>query len=149
VPGTVRSVLYGQRPVIRSDGQYIRDYFYAEDGAHAYAVLAEQLTAAPEKLRGHAFNFSNEQRITVLELVRRILELTGSDLEPDIRNEANNEIRDQYLSTAKARGSLSWEPLFTLDEGLRRTIEWYTAYLGVQQPQQTQPAPELQRVLGT
>jgi CDP-glucose 4,6-dehydratase len=124
VPGTVRSVLRGQRPVIRSDGSYIRDYFYAEDGAAVNMCLAEALAQNPD-LRGQAFNFSNETQVTVVELVKRILKLMSSDLKPDIRNEAANEIKHQYLSAKKARQVLRWEPLFSLDEGLRRTIEWY------------------------
>jgi len=127
VPGTIRSVLRGERPVIRSDGQYVRDYFYVEDAAAAYTLLAEQLAENPD-LRGHAFNFSNETPVTVLELARRILGLMRSDLEPDIRNEATNEIRQQYLSAEKARRMLGWRPLFTLDEGLRRTIAWYQEF---------------------
>jgi CDP-glucose 4,6-dehydratase len=127
VPGTIRSVLRGQRPVIRSDGSYIRDYFYVEDGAHAYMVLAETLARRPE-LAGEAFNFSDELQITVLELVRRILAGMGSDLEPDVRNEAKNEIVHQYLSAAKARRDLGWAPLFGLEEGLRRTIDWYRGF---------------------
>ena len=88
VPGTIRSVLRGERPVIRSDGQYVRDYFYVEDGAAAYMLLAEQLRGRPE-LRGQAFNFSNETQVTVLDLVDRILQTMGSELEPDVRNEAD------------------------------------------------------------
>jgi CDP-glucose 4,6-dehydratase len=129
VPGTIRSVLHGQRPVIRSDGLYIRDYFYVEDGAAAYMLLAEQLARRPE-LYGQAFNFSNELQVTVLELVRRILALMDSTLEPEVRNEASNEIRHQYLSAAKARRLLGWEPQFSLDEGLVRTIAWYRAFTG-------------------
>lgn len=129
VPGTIRSVLRGQRPVIRSDGKYVRDYFYVEDGAAAYTLLAERLMDS--KLYGHAFNFSNEIQITVLELVERILALMDSNLKPDVRNEATNEIRHQYLSAAKARQVLGWQPLFTLDEGLKQTIEWYEKFLGV------------------
>ncbi|MGH7718044.1 MAG: NAD-dependent epimerase/dehydratase family protein [Gemmatimonadaceae bacterium] len=127
VPGTVRSVIRGQRPVIRSDGHYVRDYFYVEDGAAAYMLLAEQLARAPE-LRCEAFNFSNETQLSVLELARRVLSLMGSTLEPEVRNEATNEIRHQYLSAAKARERLGWSPLFTLDEGLGRTIQWYETY---------------------
>ncbi len=130
VPGTIRSVLRGQRPIIRSDGQFVRDYFYVEDGAAAYTLLAERLAGNPE-LNGQAFNFSNEEHITVLEVVENILELMGSDLEPDIRNEASNEIRCQCLSAAKVRRSLGWRPLFSLEEGLQRTIEWYRKFLGV------------------
>jgi CDP-glucose 4,6-dehydratase len=128
VPGTIRSVLRGQRPIIRSDGQFVRDYFYAEDGASVNMTLAEQL-AQDRDLRGHAFNFSNEIQVTVLELVEKLLTLMKSDLKPDIRNEATNEIRRQYLSAAKARDQLNWKPQFSLDEGLIRTIEWYKAFL--------------------
>jgi CDP-glucose 4,6-dehydratase len=131
VPGTIRSVLRGHRPVIRSDGKFVRDYFYAEDGAAANMLLAEQL-AANESLHGQAFNFSNEIQVTVLELVERILESMGSNLEADVRNEAVNEIRHQYLSADKARRVLDWSPLFTLDEGLRLTIEWYKDFLGTE-----------------
>jgi CDP-glucose 4,6-dehydratase len=128
VPGTVRSVLRGERPVVRSDGNFTRDYFYVEDGAAAYMLLAERLAVDPA-LRGEAFNFSTELQITVLELVRNLLTLMGSPLEPDVRNEASHEIRHQYLSAAKARRRLDWAPLFTLDEGLTRTIQWYRQFL--------------------
>lgn len=128
VPGTIRAVLRGERPVIRSDGGFVRDYFYVEDGAAAYMTLAEALAARPE-LKGEAYNFSNETQVTVLELVERILQLMGSDLRPDVRNEAAHEIRRQSLSAAKARDELDWQPLFTLDEGLRRTIDWYRRFL--------------------
>jgi CDP-glucose 4,6-dehydratase len=127
VPGTIRSVLRGERPVIRSDGSYIRDYLYIEDGAAAYTLLAEQLAARPE-LRGEAFNFSNELRITVLELVEKILAAMGSNLKPDVRNEASHEIKSQYLDASKARQVLNWSPSFTLETGLRATIGWYEQY---------------------
>lgn len=130
VPGTIRSVLRGQRPVVRSDGQYVRDYFYVEDGAAAYTLLAERLAERPEQLSGQAFNFSNEIQVTVLELVERILRMMKTDLEPDVRNQTSNEIRHQYLSAAKARQMLDWHPIFTLEEGLQRTIGWYSTFLG-------------------
>jgi CDP-glucose 4,6-dehydratase len=128
VPGTIRSILRGERPIIRSDGQFVRDYFYVEDGAAAYTLLAERLAADPS-LAGQAFNFSNELQVTVLELTRRILARMGSTLEPDVQNLATHEIRHQYLSAAKARAVLQWRPLFTLDEGLERTVAWYRAFL--------------------
>jgi len=127
IPGTIRSILRGQRPVIRSDGDYIRDYFYVEDGAAAYMLLAEQLAARPE-LKGQAFNFSNEIQVSVSEIVTQILKETKSDLTPDIRNEVSNEIRHQYLSAEKARRELGWRPKFNLADGLRNTIDWYKDY---------------------
>jgi CDP-glucose 4,6-dehydratase len=120
--------LRGTRPVIRSDGNYIRDYFYVEDGAHAYLTLAEKLAQQPE-LTGHAFNFSNQISVSVIEIVQKILAAMDSNLEPDIRNEASNEIRNQVLDAAKARTMLQWSPLFSLDEGLMRTISWYREFL--------------------
>ncbi|HMX17960.1 MAG TPA: GDP-mannose 4,6-dehydratase [Anaerolineales bacterium] len=124
IPGTIRSILRGQEPVIRSDGEYIRDYFYVEDGAAAYMLLAEQLASHPT-LKGQAFNFSNEIQVTVKEIVESVIRLMGSNLKPIILNEANNEIRHQYLSAEKARQLLKWEPLFNLDQGLALTIDWY------------------------
>jgi CDP-glucose 4,6-dehydratase len=128
VPGTIRSVLRGERPIIRSDGHYVRDYFYVEDGAAAYVTLAEALAKRPE-LGGEAFNFSNELQISVLDLVQQTLGQMGSTFKPDVRNEANNEIRHQYLSAGKAREVLGWRPLYTLGDGLSKTIAWYRGFL--------------------
>jgi CDP-glucose 4,6-dehydratase len=123
VPGTIRSLLRGERPVIRSDGHMVRDYFYVDDGAAAYMMLAEQLGRAARP--GEAFNFSNEQPLSVLQLVEQITRLAGSDLAPLVLNEASHEIREQHLSAAKARMRLGWRPLFSLGDGLMRTISWY------------------------
>ncbi len=109
VPGTIRSVLRGERPVIRSDGQFVRDYFYVEDGAACYMLLAEKLLQASHGVCGSAFNFSNEIQVTVTELVKLILEKMDSSLIPDIRNEASNEIRHQYLSAERARAAIGME----------------------------------------
>lgn len=127
VPGSVRSLLRGERPIIRSDGLFVRDYFYVEDGVAAYMMLAEQLASYPE-LAGQAFNFSNEIQVTVLELVQLITEMMGSSLQPEVRNEACNEIRHQYLSAEKARRALNWSPLYTLEMGLQETVNWYRNY---------------------
>jgi len=132
VPGTIRSLLRGQRPLIRSDGSFIRDYFFVQDGAAAYMHLAEQMAEKP-KLAGEAFNLSNEIQLSVLELVEKILDVMDLDLEPEVLGEASNEIEHQYLNAAKARDLLDWQPLFTLEEGLSRTIEWYRKYFKANQ----------------
>jgi CDP-glucose 4,6-dehydratase len=93
-------------------------------------MLLAQKLSTDNSLLGQAFNFSNETQVSVSELVERILNLIQSDLDSDVRNEAVNEIRDQYLSARKAREVLGWKPLFTLDEGLRRAIDWYREFLG-------------------
>lgn len=129
VPGTIRSVLRNERPVIRSDGHYTRDYIYVEDGARAYMTLAEQLAAKP-RLAGEVFNFSYERRMTVLELVDQLLAVMGSSLRPDVRNEASNEIRDQYLDATKAKTMLGWAPAFSFETSLRETVSWYKRYFG-------------------
>jgi CDP-glucose 4,6-dehydratase len=127
VPGTIRSVLRGKSPVIRSDGSPVRDYFYVADGAAAYITLAEAMAANPD-LRGHAFNFSNESEVTVLDVTRLILRLMDSQLEPDIRNEAANEIGYQCLNATKAREMLAWRPMFTLEQAMAETIDWYRKF---------------------
>jgi CDP-glucose 4,6-dehydratase len=128
VPGTIRSVLRGERPVIRSDGLFARDYFYVEDGAHAYLTLAEALAAGTAK-PGEAFNFSNEVELSVLDIARRVLAAMGSTLELDVRNEASNEIRRQCLDASRARRQLGWTPIFDFATGLDRTIAWYRDFL--------------------
>jgi CDP-glucose 4,6-dehydratase len=127
IPGTIRSILRGKRPVIRSDGNYSRDYFYVKDGASAYMLLAEELATKPE-LYGQAFNFSNETPLSVLDITQKIIDIMGSKLQPIIRNEVVNEIRDQYLDAGRARKQLGWSPEWNISKGLHETIEWYREY---------------------
>jgi len=136
VPGTIRSVLRGERPIIRSDGQYVRDYLYVEDGARAYMRLAEKM-ADGSAILGDAFNFSDERPLTVLAMVQAILGTMGSPLEPEVRNEASNEIRKQYLDASKSRSVLGWAPTFTLEAGLRATVAWYTSHFKAQEAGRT------------
>ena len=128
VPGTIRSIVRGQRPIIRSDGKYIRDYFYVEDGAAAYLLLARKLAEDPRKFAGQAFNFSTGDKMTVLQVTQMVLELMDSHLEPDIRNEAAHEILVQQLDSSRARRELAWNPQFELRETMTRTIDWYRRY---------------------
>ena len=115
--------------MIRSDGQYVRDYFYVEDGAAAYMLLAEKIANEPH-IQGQAYNFSNELQLTVSQIVQKLLILMDSNLQAIIQNDVSNEIPHQYLSAEKARSELDWRPLFTLDQGLERTIAWYKDFLG-------------------
>ena len=129
VPGTICSFLRGERPVIRSDGTYVRDYIYVKDVARAYMRLAECLD--DDRVRGEAFNFSTESPLTVLELVGTIQRLMDCEhIEPEVLDCAEGEIRTQRLSAAKARAILGWEREFDLERGLRETIEWYRAFPG-------------------
>jgi CDP-glucose 4,6-dehydratase len=128
IPGTIRSLLAGERPVIRSDGNYVRDYLYADEAAGAHMLLAHRLAGEPH-LAGEAFNFSHEVRLTVLDVVEQISRLMNSPLTPEVRNEASMEIRAQYLSSAKAREYLGWKAELTMEQGLQSTIDWYKGYL--------------------
>jgi CDP-glucose 4,6-dehydratase len=128
VPGTIKSVLEGKRPVIRSDGQMVRDYLYVEDAVAGYMTLAEKLEEPA--VRGQAFNFGMNDPKSVLEIVQAIIAISDyPELEPIILNEASNEIPRQYLCSEKTNDSLGWRPAFTLEEGLRRTMAWYRLYL--------------------
>lgn len=127
IPQSIQSILNKEAPVIRSDGSFIRDYFYIEDAVDAYINLAEKVVEL--NLGGQAFNFSNEIQLTVLELVNKILKIIGSDIKPIILNQGSNEIIHQYLSAKKARTVLGWSPNYTIDKGLSKTIEWYEDFL--------------------
>jgi CDP-glucose 4,6-dehydratase len=124
VPGTIRSIFREERPIIRSDGKFIRDYIYIEDATAAYMTLAERL-AADSSLRGQAFNFSYERKISALDIVKLILLKMNSELIPEVLNQASNEIRNQFLSAERAHKRLQWKPQFTLESGMDRTIAWY------------------------
>ncbi len=124
VPGTIRSLLRGERPLIRSDGSMVRDYLYVVDGALAYLRLAEVMAAGGAPT-GEAYNFSTESPLSVLDLVERIQAVMGTAVEPDIRNEASHEIQEQFLSAAKARAVLGWAPRWTMEDAVVATVAWY------------------------
>jgi len=124
IPGTIRSGLQDEVPLIRSDGKFLRDYFYVRDAVEAYLQLAAKLP--DERFVGQAFNFGNESPISVLDLVNKVLRLMNKEsLIPKVLDQASHEIRDQYLDCSKARRMLHWQPRYALDDGLRETIAWY------------------------
>lgn len=128
IPGVIKAALHGEHFIIRSDGQYVRDFLYVKDAVLGYLMLAEHL-ASDGSLAGTAFNFSLEVRLTVLELVRKVLSLMGrTDLELIIQDVASGEIREQYMIAERARSILRWEPRYGLDEGLEETIDWYADF---------------------
>lgn len=128
VPGTIRSVLEGKPPVLRSDGSFKRDYIYVEDVVDAYLALAE--AAGRPGVRGEAFNFGPQRPLTVLEITRAVLEaMDRCDLEPVILDTAKAELKDQCLDAAKAARLLGWEPRFGLEDGLEMTVAWYRTFM--------------------
>lgn len=130
VPGTIRSFLRGEQPIIRSDGTYVRDYIYVKDVARAYMRLAECLDS--DEVQGEAFNFSTQSPMTVYEIVRVIQRLMCCEcINPDIRSSAEGEIHDQYLSVTRAKKILSWTSQFELETGLNETINWYSEFFRV------------------
>jgi CDP-glucose 4,6-dehydratase len=128
IPGTIRSLLLGERPILRSDGTFVRDYIYVEDAAQAYLTLAQAVYEGQD--HGEAFNFSPEKQVSVIELVSLIQKIMDlKDLKPIIENVAQGEIKSQYLDSAKAQKKLNWRPEHSLEEGLKETIGWYQRFL--------------------
>ncbi len=129
VPQTIKSLLFDNTPIIRSDGTFLRDYFYVEDAAESYIVLAEQMQE--KNLEGEAFNFGTETPTTVLEVVNKLIEISGkTHLSPIIQNTAKGEIKSQFLACEKAREILNWHPKHSLEEGLRKSYGWYAKWFG-------------------
>jgi CDP-glucose 4,6-dehydratase len=127
VPGVIRDVMSGRRPILRSDGSPVRDYIYAEDAVRAYLSLAGAMRA-DSSLRGSPFNFSLESPVSALEVVKVILEVMNSDLSPDVQARADRELQEQYLDATAAHTRLGWHPEVSLREGIERTVEWYRAH---------------------
>ncbi len=128
IPGTIRSVIRGERPIIRSDGTFLRDYLYVQDAVSAYLTLAQQMDS-PD-VQGEAFNFGMDAPQSVMKVVQTIIEVSHDPtLEPVVLDEAPNEIEAQYLDSQKAKHTLDWKPRYSLEEGLRETTAWYREFL--------------------
>jgi len=128
IPGTIRSVLRSERPIIRSDGTFLRDYLYVQDAVRAYLMLVERFDTPG--IRGEAFNFGVDDPQSVMNVVQTIIAVSDHPtLEPVILDEASNEIKDQYLDSSKARHLLHWSPHYSLETGLQETMAWYREFL--------------------
>jgi CDP-glucose 4,6-dehydratase len=128
IPGTIKSILLDERPVIRSDGTFIRDYLYLQDAVDGYLLLAKKLNQ--NNVKGEAFNFSTKNKLRVIDVVNKIIDIMVSKLKPRILNQASDEIREQYLSSKKAKHILGWEAKYDLEKGLKATIPWYKKIIG-------------------
>jgi CDP-glucose 4,6-dehydratase len=130
IPDTARALARGEPPVIRSDGTSERDYVYIQDAVDAYLAVAASLER-PE-LRGRAWNAGCEAPVSVEDVVRRLIEISGRDVEPEIRGHGppHGEIDRQYLDSTAIREELGWEPKWDLDRGLKATWDWYAGWVG-------------------
>lgn len=129
IPGTIRSALLGESPVIRSDGTFVRDYFYVRDAVNAYLDLAERVPG--QGFTGEAFNFGTETPMSVTDMAARLLSAVGRpDLPLTILGHATNEIPAQYLDCTRARERMGWRPAFEMELALAETIDWYRGHLG-------------------
>lgn len=138
VPGTIRSVIFDESPIIRSDGTPVRDYFYVEDAVEAYIHLAENMDR--DEIKGEAFNFSSGTPISVLNLVEKIIEISEKrNIKPIILAEkTEKEIKNQFLSCEKAEQRLNWRSAYSLDEGLAKTYKWYEEFFWSQENERTE-----------
>ncbi|HZQ78246.1 MAG TPA: NAD-dependent epimerase/dehydratase family protein [Acidimicrobiia bacterium] len=130
VPGTIRALLRQERPVLRSDGTFLRDYLFLDDVISGYFLLAEAVLAGSSL--GMAFNLSPERPLTVFEIYRETcLATLGHEIEPQVLGDAKHEIHDQYLDASLARRVLGWCSTVSVQDGLARTVPWYREWLGV------------------
>ena len=125
---TIRSIIFNKNPIIRSDGTPVRDFIYIDDVVNAYLTLAENL--GRKDVKGEAFNFGSNSPISMIDLVNKIIKVSGKNLKPEIigKKKPHAEIDEQYLSSEKALRLLKWKPKVPLDIGLKRTIKWYEGF---------------------
>jgi CDP-glucose 4,6-dehydratase len=129
IPETIFHILHEEPIIIRSDGKYTREFFYVKDAAKAYLTLGEKVSKL--SMKGEAFNFGTDKPIVILDLVKKIKEISGrKDAEIKILNEAKAEIKNQYLSSQRARKILNWKPEYDLERSLKETYEWYKEHFG-------------------
>lgn len=143
IPGTIKSAFENEAPIIRSDGTYQREYLYVEDAVVGYLKLSHAIASG--RLWGEAINFGSNEVISVLDLVALILKTMGKRLRPVIQNTAQAEIRDQYLSSAKAKQELKWQATTKLVPGLKKTVQWYKNHFAAAKKRPRQKRPSVLR----
>jgi CDP-glucose 4,6-dehydratase len=127
VPGTIRSLVRDEQPVLRSDGTFVRDYLHVDDIVSAYLLLGE--VTEQQSVMGEGFNFSDESPLTVMQMYEAICRAAGREgTVPEVLSQGADEIKDQYLDASKAREVLGWQPGVTLEAGLSRTVTWYREF---------------------
>jgi len=127
IPGTVRNVLKNTKPQIRGNGQSVRDYLYIQDAVEALLLLGQFLQSSD--VAGQVFQVSSMSYVSILDLVKIILSLMQqSQLGYEIVHNGVAEISQIKPSSEKIRNQLGWHPRFTLEQGLKETIDWYQKY---------------------
>lgn len=120
VPSAIRSLLEGERPVLRSDGTPIRDYIHVDDVVNAYLALAD-----PGVAPGEAFNFGAGERYSVREVIDLVAGAVGVPVDPVVLGTATGEISVQYLDSGKAQRVLGWTAVRRMAESLPDVVAWY------------------------
>jgi CDP-glucose 4,6-dehydratase len=128
VPEVVCAALAARSPVIRSDGSPERDFLYVEDAVGAYLAIWQALGNG--RARGEALNAGSGSPRRVADVVALICRLAGSSVGPKFhgRGTPPGEIDRQWLDSTKLRELTGWQPRVGLEDGLKRTIDWYRGH---------------------
>ena len=127
VPGALKAVILNEKLEIRSNGKFIRDYIFMDDVVDGYLKIAEQI----DKTKGEVFNLSTKNKLSVLEVVEKISKVMNKKINIEILDIVKNEIKDQYLSSEKAKKILNWETKYSFEQGIKKTIPWYEEHFKV------------------
>lgn len=130
VPGTIRSIIQNERPIIRSNGALVRSYLYVLDFVQALLMIAENSIS---KAKGSMiYNFKEIELLSTIEIVKRIIKRSKHyELKPVIQNTSKDEKRYLTQSYSNLVDEIGWSQNYTLDEGLYDTIEWYVNYFNL------------------
>lgn len=123
IPNTIKRIRSGNKPVIYSDvAEYVREFIFIDDVVSAFKIVDEK--AAP----GEIFCVGGTEALKVKDLVQRILDLSGSELEVEYITKTASvfkEIDTQYINADKLK-ALGWSPAYGIDEGIKETLRYYS-----------------------